>query len=260
MSTRVPAQDLRGADLTLLEVTLPELVRRPISQLHLINVLDLVELADTDGVSKSLRRALSGFVDNLQRQISDLPRGRSFDEWLDELRGIDAERVPTRFREILAHEGEERDHEGVRDLLASWADTEPAPFVMGQVKTRVQRAEAVKPRRPAPEPTSAPREGRRKSSSRSSSSSGGSSTGRKISQPVEDIERQKFLEQIVLERLAAVSDKGLAEAVLLAGVKHRAKSTYDDVTPVQVKSALSNLKDSGRVRFSAGRWSAAGRW
>ena len=260
MSSRVPAQDLRGADLTLLEVTLPELVRRPISQLHTINILDLVELADTEQVSKSLRKLLAGFVDNLQRQIADLPKGRSFDEWLEEeLKPIDADRVPTRFREILAHEGEERDHQGVRDLIAGWSDTEPQPFVMGSVKTRVQKAEAVKPRKPAAEPTSAPREGgRRRASSKASGSS--STTARKISAPVEDIERQKYLEQLCLERLNAVSEKGLAEAILFAGVRHRAKGTYDDVTPVQIKAALNALKVGARVRYSAGRWSAPSRW
>lgn len=261
MSSRVPAQDLRGADLTLLEVTLPELIRRPMSQLHTINVLDLVELADTAGVSKGLSKRLSGFVDNLARQIADLPKGRSFDEWLDELRAIDADRVPERFRAILAHEGEERNHEGVAELLAGWADTPPVPFVLGAKKTRVQRAEAVQPRKPSAEPSSAPRErGGRRASGTSSSSSSSAAPTRKVGVPVEDIERQKFLEQLCLERLHAVSDKGLAEAVLMAGVKHRAKDTYEDVTPPQVKAALNALKDANRVRYSAGRWSAAGRW
>jgi len=257
MSSRVPAQDLRGADLTLLEVTLPELVRKPTSQLHTINVLDLVELAGTDGVSKSLAKALSSFVDNLGRQIADLPRGRSFDEWLEELASVPAGRVPTRFREILAHEGEERDHSGVRDLLASWEGTEPIAFELNKVKTKVQKAEAVKPRRPSPEPSSAPRGsgGGRARSSRSSSE-----PARKIAGPVVDTERQTFLEQICMERLASATEKGLAEVVLVAGVRHRAKGTYDDVTPKQVKAALEALKDSSRARYSAGRWAAASRW
>jgi len=258
MSTRVPAQDLRGADLTLLEVTLPELVRRPITQLHTINVLDLVELADTDGVSKPLRKALGGFVDNLGRQIADLPRGRSFDQWLEELADIDAGRVPTRFREILAHEGEERDHQGVRDLLEQWEGTEPIPFELNQVKTQVQKADAVKPRRPAREPSSAPRGGGRK---RSTSSRATTAAGaKKIAAPVHDSARQSFLEQLLLERLSAATESGLSEVVLVAGVRHRAKGTYDDVTPKQVKTALARLKETNRARFSAGRWSANARW
>ena len=259
MSVRVPAQDLRGADLTLLEVSLPELVRRPMSQLHTINVLDLVELAGTEGLSKPLHRSLVSFVDNLGRQIADLPKGRSFDEWLEELANIDAARVPTRFRSILAHEGEERDHTGVRELLGKWEGQEPAPFELNKVTTRVVKAEAVKPRKPAPEPSSAPREGGRRKSAGSRAPSSAPSA-RKVGKPVMDTERQSFLEQICLERLAGATEKGLAELVLVAGVRHRAKGTYDDVTPKQVKAALEALKDSNRARYSAGRWAAAGRW
>lgn len=255
-------QDLRGSDSTLLEVQVPDLWKLPIGQVHILNVLDLFELHGTEGCPKALRGGLQTFYDRTSREIKDLPAGGSYDDFIKELGEVDPGRIPQVVRDLLAVEAERRDHEATQELLAKIADTEPEPFAIGVRKAKVQKAEAVTPKKKrAVEPSSAPSDRK----GRSSRSSGGSSrstsaNANRVGGPVLDIERHKLLQQIALERLAGTTEKGLMEAVLVAGIRHHAKPEYTDVTPKQVKDALKELKESGRVRYSAGRWMPLSRY
>ncbi len=257
MHRRVPAQQLRGSDPTLLEVQLSDLLRRPLGQVAPANMMDLVELADTEGRPTSLERRLQNFVDAVGRQISDIPNGRAWTEFLDELDTLEGGRVPLRFRGFLEGqlERDDRESERVASMLERWSGTDPEPFPLGLRAAKVVRAEAVKPRKPAREPSAAPREGR---STETKSKSNASGAGR--AQPVIDIDRRDYLKELCIERLARVSSNGLGAVVLMAGVQHHAKERYPHVTPQDVTAALNDLKDAGLVRFSAGRWSTAGRW
>ena len=259
MNRQVPVRALRGSDPTLLEVQLSELLRLPIGQIAPINVMDLVELADTEGRPKNLDRSLQGFVEKIRRQIADIPKGRSWDTYLDDLGELGGGRVPLRFRQMLADEAEapDRDAEKVRALLQRWEGEAPEPFELGINKARIQRAEMVQPRSPAPEPSAAPRERSSRTRSGGSSSSKGGSGSRSSARPkpVVDIARRDFVIDQCMERLGRTSDKGLAEAVLVAGVRHAGKETYPDLTPLEITGILRQLKETNRVRYSAGRWS-----
>ena len=70
----------------------------------------------------------------------------------------------------------------------------------------------------------------------------------------------QVLSELCLERLGQAHESGLKEAVLIAGVRHRARETYPNVNPHEVTGVLKTLKEQGRVRYSAGRWSRASAW
>lgn len=216
--------------------------------------MDLIELSATDGRPRSLEHGLSGFVEGVARQVSDIPAGRSWDEFLEEVGALPGDRVPHRFREIISAQSEraERPDAPIEAVLTRWSEQEPTPFAMGLRHARMQRAEAVKPRRPAGEPSSAPREGGRK---RASGSQSGRTGGAPRTAHVKDIDRYEFVRDQCLERLGRVGDKGLGEVVLIAGVRHVAKDRYPDMLPIEVKGVLKDLMGRSLVRYSAGRWS-----
>ncbi len=259
MSRRVPVQEIRGSDPTLLEVQLSEMLRRPLGQLHPANVMDLIELATTEGRPRSLDRGLQAFVPKMAREIADIPNGPPFREFLDELRELPGERVPHQFREILAAEAdrEGRTDEGlVADLLALWAGEEPAPFEMGVRRARVVRTERRAPRGSSSEPSSAPRERTRQAGRAGSAAPRASRAGSSTA----DDGRLDLIRDLCLEKLARASENGLGEPILLAGVRHQVKDQYPDVKPAEILAVLRSLKDGNQVRYSAGRWSLAARF
>lgn len=254
MNRDVPTLELRGCDQVLLEAQLPEILRRPMGQIAPTNVMDLVELASTAGRPKATERALQRFVTEIPRQLADIPRGRSWDLFLSDLEEIPADRVPHAFRAMVANEAKTRpDSAGrVEPLLAKWSGAEPAPFTMNARHVRVQRATMVEP---TPEPTRAERSMRppREPGERAPREPKAPKPERP--KAVLDIERQEFVIQQCLERLGRTSsDKGLLEAVLVAGVKHAAKDRYPDMIPGEILGVLRALKDKNRVKYSAGRW------
>jgi hypothetical protein len=252
---------LRGSDLTGLEVQLPELVRKPLNQIALVNVMDILELAGTEGRPKGLDRALQGFVASIGRHVTDIPKGRSWELFLDELDELEGKQVPHVFREMLAREAEqpERAAPRVNALLERWAEQPPTPFPLSTRTTRIQRAELVIPKGPSTEPPSAPRE----RSERSRSPRGEKAPRTPAAprpKPTMDIERRDFVIDQCMERLARSPEKGLAELVLVAGVKHAALGQYPDLAPVEITTVLKQLKEANRVRFSAGRWTLVTRF
>lgn len=219
-------------------------------QLAPVNFLDLIALAEAEGRPRSLERSLSTFVERIASSVLDLPVGPPWDEFLRELEDIPGHRVPHRFRRMLEAEAERSDRQPdqVRALLSRWAEEEPQPFQLGQARAKVTRAMEAPPVAPETERARATRP-------------------RSAVQPrparvvtVDDRERMDWVAETVLERVRGAGDKGLGEQVLVAGVRHRAREVYPTLTPGEITTVLRELKDSGRVRFSAGRWSAPARW
>lgn len=253
MRRRVPVQNIRGSDPTLLEVQLQDLLRRPMSQLAMINVLDLIALSETEGRPRSLERSLQLFVDRIAASMADLPAGPPWQDFLAEIDGIEPSRVPHRFREMLSREAQredrDRDRARVDALLASWAGQEPVPFELGKERARVLRA--------APSETQTPTRATRTPTTRSRPAQP-ARRERLISD--EDREKAAWISEVVIERVASAGERGLSEQVLLAGLRHRARDRYPNLSPSEIQAVLKNLRDAGRVRYSAGRWIAQGRW
>ena len=75
-----------------------------------------------------------------------------------------------------------------------------------------------------------------------------------------DQDRQKWIRDTVLERLDDYMEQGLREDVLIAGVKHRCRAHYPDITTPEVLSVMRDLGTAGRVKQSAGRWRRMMTW
>ena len=256
MKRSVPTLELRGSDLTLLQVQLPDLLRRPIGQIAPANLMDLIELASTPGRPKEIDASLQRYVDGIARQVADIPHGRSWESYLEDLEELAPEAVPHRFRALLEAESVERPDTTtrVRKILDRWATGEPQAFQISVGKAKIQRAEMVQPRGPSPEPSSAPRD-------RDGTRTPRAPKGNKIPpvpkpKPIADLDRHQFVVSQALERLGRNPEKGLLETVLVAGVRHAAKERYPDMTPLEVITVLKALKESNRLRYSAGRWTA----
>jgi len=254
---RLPVQPLRGSDPTLLEIQLNDMVRRPLGQISPVNIMDLVELAGTEGRPMSLDKALQTFVEGVGRQVADIPKGRSWDEYLDEIEELPGRHVPHRFREMLALETtrDNRAAPRVNALLERWNAEPPEPFALGLTAAKVTRSVEI----PAPrlgDGTGAPREKARRARQRAE---GGARKPSVRAAPrtkvISDIDRFTYIQEQLVERLARATEHGLAEAVLIAGVRHAAKETYPDLTPVEVTGILRQMRDVHVVRYSAGRWS-----
>ncbi len=254
---RLPVQPLRGSDPTLLEIQLSDMVRRPLGQIAPVNIMDLVELAGTEGRPMALDKALQTFVEGVGRQVADIPKGRSWEDYLTELEELPGRHVPHRFREMLELETtrDNRAAPRVRALLERWSAEPPEPFALGLTTAKVTRsAEAPAPK--MGDGTGAPREKGSRARARTDA-------GERRAAPrppprpkvIRDIDRFTYIQEQLVERLARAMEHGLAEAVLVAGVRHAAKDAYPDLTPVEVTGILRQLRDGHVVRYSAGRWS-----
>lgn len=256
MHRRLPRQPLRGSDSTLLEVQLQNLLRRPFVQLDAQNALDLLALAESEDRPKSVARQLEQYVERCANELADLPAS-GLTELLAEVEGIAHELIPATFRGWIAREAERTDREAapLRALVERWAATEPTPFVIGQRHAKVQRASA------APPPVEPVRRGVGERATREPAAPKAPAPPKLPAIGLDD-ETRTLLERICMERLNGATETGLAETVLVAGVRHRAKADgHGEVSMADVTAVLRGLKATNRVRFSAGRWmSTARRW
>src|SRR5688500_2177005 len=220
-------------------------MRRPIGQIAPVNLMDLIELASTAGRPKEIDAALQRYVDGIARQVADIPHGRSWESYLEDLEELEPAAVPHRFRALLEAESADRPDTTtrVRKILDRWATAGPEAFQISVGKARIQRAELVQPRGPSPEPSSAPRE-RDGTRTRGPSAKGDKAPAAPRSKPIADLDRHQFVVSQALERLGRNPEKGLAETVLVAGVRHAAKDRYPDMTPLEVVTVLKQLKDT----------------
>lgn len=253
MRRRVPLQKLRGSDPTLLEIQIQDLLSRPGSQLEPLNLLDLYALAEHPEPPKRIKHALETFVDRVAQEISGIPDGSALREFAAEYDDLEGGRVPTTFRELLTRLGEREGRESglLLDLVARWEGVEPEPFQLGVAAPKIQRATIAN----APA-TSAPRTRTQRNSDRASTAQPKVASSSRA-KPMIDIDKHNWIVEVVLQRLAESSETGLGEAVLVAGIKHRAKDVYPMLAPQDITQALQDLLKVGRVRKSAGRWSRA---
>lgn len=253
MRRRAPLQNLRGSDPMLLEVQLQDLLLRPSSQLEPPNLCDLFALDEVDGTSRSLKKALEGFVKRARGEMAEIADGSEMATFVREIGEVEPSRVPASFRaflgELAAREG--RDVAGLKALLSDLEASEPEAFAFGAPRIKAQRVEAVEPKERT---KGRSRRGAAGGTTRSSSGRSSKPAPKKIAKPVVDIDKHNHLRDIIIERLAGVSENGLAEHVLIAGVRHRARPEYPKVGPHEVMAVLNELLSRGLARKSAGRW------
>lgn len=247
MRGRIHIDELRSTDPKTLEIVIQDALRKPIRQLTPETLADLVALSEVDALPKNLRRDLGVFAGRVGQEIADLPDGPVIKEFLGGLDELDAPRVPETIRDYIQRESErearaEADRELATGLLEKWKEVEPDSVALPSTEPRIQRGEAVSEDAP-----------KARSRSRSSGSA-------KKAAPIDDIDRTRWISSACLERLTPYREAGLAEPVLVAGIRKEAEDAYPDLMPWEITKVLRTLQDNGQVRRSAGRWARVGRF
>lgn len=252
MRSHIHIDNLRGADPKTLEILIQDAIRKPMLQLSHQTLADLVALSEVEELPRGLRRDLGAFAGRVGQEIADLPDGSAMKNFLAGFDEVDARIVPSTIRDYIAREVEReardpRDRELAQGLLEKWEGAEPEPVSLGTVEPRIQRADAVAP----PESDEKPTRGSKPRKPRAASSP---------AQTHEDAERSRWIAATALEKLTQYREKGLAETVLVAGIRKEAAELYPDLMPYEITKVLRGLQDNGQVRRSAGRWSRMGRF
>jgi len=239
---------LRTSDVTSLFVLTQDLVRQPLGRLSADTLTDLFALSELeDQLPKTLLRDLESFSRQMTREIGDLPLGSPLDEFLREMAAIPGRRVPATLRPVVlaldVRDGLSAEAaELIREMAGRWKDAPPERITLPkkQLKT-IQRTEA-----PLRLQTPDRQEEMRKAA--------GTERVRSPRAPAaqRDERRPAWIRECLMDRLDEYGERGLKEAVLLAGLRHR--SPFDDLTDAEVLAELRALKRDARVRFAAGRW------
>lgn len=254
MSRRVqPIENLRNSDPVTLEILLGEALRRPLVQVHGATLADMIALADVEALPKALRQSLQAFANRMVLEIHDLPVGEPFEQFLAELESLEPALVPQRLRDGIAAEVEHRGElvrRRAEPVLARWREIPPDVITLGTGKPLIHRVKT----HAAPDETRAKRTSLPAGVPRAVRAEAAPKATRAAPTKFVDEDRQQWLVQVLLERLADYLEQGLREDVLIAGVRHRARADYPDMTGAEVTAALRDLQTSGRVKHSAGRW------
>lgn len=246
VTRRVHFDNLRSVDPETLDILIQDALRRPLVQLTTSTVADLCALSEVESLPKALRRALVAFAGRMGPEIADLPDGEPIVSLLGELEALPPARVPKVLRAHVAREIEARHElEGrIRALLDAWAKEEPEVVIPGSGKPVIHRVKVLEEPvhgAPAPKAPKAPGEKKAKAP-------------RATPVKLVDRDRNAWIRDMVLERLEDYHEQGLREDVLVAGVRHRGRTQYPDLTGVEVVGVLRDLQTAGRVKHSAGRW------
>lgn len=239
---------LRTSDATSLFVLTQDLIGQTLGRLAPETLADLFALAELeDQLPKPMVRDLAAFVRQKTREIQDLPDGDPVLDFLEDLKRLPPRSVPANLRPVvlaidsrtrLSAEGAEL----VRDLARAWEATPPAPIRLPtrQVKN-IQKAETPV-RLQSPSQQEETRKSAREGTPRV-----------RTPTAMKDQRKTEWVRECLADRLAEYGDRGLKEAVLVAGLLHR--SPFEDLTDAEILAELRALKREGRVATSAGRWS-----
>lgn len=245
MRRHVPARRLRGADPVGVEIEVNGLAAKPLGQIAPENVADLFAISAKEELPPGLRVRLRGVDERLTRQVEDLPNGTPFLEWIEGLSEVPAENVPFTLRAVVAAEIEAPkrgipERAAATELMERWSSVEPEPFAFALPKMIPKKMTAA----------AAPREAQRPKERRAVEAR---PERTRVVQEV-DQDRVAWIRKIALERLLPASERGLLEVVLFAGLQHRARELYPDMSAIEIRKVLEVLAERGDVRFSAGRW------
>ncbi|MEC7241412.1 MAG: hypothetical protein VXW32_09245 [Myxococcota bacterium] len=242
---RAHIEGLRKSDPITLSVLVQDLVRKPLVGLDTRSLSDLFALADQETLPVDLLRDLRKFREQMLREIADLPDGHVLQDWLEEFLGFSAERVPGVLRAALIGRSEDS---GIRPDTLALLERVESHFAQ-QAAAGVEIVQrAVKIVQKGPDVLSPEERKRRRAA-----------TGAKrVPRTVADPAREKWIRADVLERLENYGSRGLKQAMLVAGSKHR--SPWEDLKDAEILAVLRDLERSGKVQKSTNRWAIKGRW
>jgi hypothetical protein len=226
-----------------IQVLAGDLLRVPLSGVDRRSLCDLVALSERTDLPVQLTRDLQKYREQMLREFNDLPDGDKLALFLTELTEVDASRVPATLREGILARNEEhllpRTIELFEGLMRHFDSLGPMDSdSTGRPAVRVEQLQAKKKPVARTEGTKGPQRGRE--------------APRRPAKPKITPERAEWIRNDVLARLADYPDKGLKQAMLVAGARHRAP--WNDLKETEVVTVLQNLEAGNRVRKIEGRW------
>ena len=268
MQRRLQLDNLRGMDSLTLEATITDALRRPRTELAPETFADLVAVASSPEAPSAIAGSLRKFLERIERDIADIPDGKPWIAFVEEITALEPARVPSWLREaILAEAAKETRHADTLDVtqlaVSDWEDEVPEPFALGDRGAKVERSTRAAQPRVAGSINSRKAIGVAGTKRKRTRRSGGERKApRRIQPPRRALDEDKLnlLIQTISERLGHYTDNGLGEQVLMVGIAKQVKSSFPDVRGKDVLDALKTMDDRGLVRRSAGRWKLVRRW
>jgi hypothetical protein len=250
---RMSIAKLRSSDTNTLLVLTQDALGLPLGQIDPATLVDLIALAELDEqLTTSLTRDLQNFRTQAFNQVTDLPDGAALAGFVAEITALEPASVPQSLREYLAELLPLRRHPESLEKLQALAlrldghspESITLPEAPAKTKTKAKakgkttkaKTTKAKAAKAAKDAKDAPKKKR---------------TTRITASQVDD-RKAEWIEEDVISRLQNYGSRGLKEAIILAGARHRAP--MKDLSEAEILAVMRRLKRESKVRFSAGRW------
>ena len=242
---RAHVEGLRKSDPLTLSVLVQDLVRKPLVGLDLRTLSDLFALADEESLPPDLLRDLRKFREQMLREIADLPDGEKLQDWLKDLLSVAAARIHGTLRSGVLSRA---DDIALRPQTMELLEKVESHFSTEQADGVEIVAKAVRVVQRGPNILSPEEKKKRRAAGQT----------RRAPRVEKNPERSQWIRADLLERLDNYGDRGLKQAMLLAGAKHR--SPWDDLSDTEIVAVLRDLEKAGKIKRTTNRWAIKGRW
>jgi hypothetical protein len=249
---RMSIAKLRSSDTNTLLVLTQDALGLPLGQIDPATLVDLIALSELDEqLTTSLTRDLQNFRTQAFNQVTDLPDGAALAGFVAEITALEPASVPQSLREYLAELLPLRRHPESLEKLQALAlrldghSPESITLPEAPAKTKTKAKAKAKGKTTKAKTTKA------KAAKDAKDAPKKKRTTRITASQVDD-RKAEWIEEDVISRLQNYGSRGLKEAIILAGARHRAP--MKDLSEAEILAVMRRLKRESKVRFSAGRW------
>lgn len=248
---RMSIAKLRSSDTNTLLVLTQDALGLPLGQIDPATLVDLIALSELDEqLTTSLTRDLQNFRTQAFNQITDLPDGAALAGFVAEITALEPASVPQSLRDYLAELLPLRRHpESLEKLQALGMRLDghsPEPITLPEAPAKTTKTKAKAKTKAKTTKTKAT-----KAKAAKADAPKKKRTTRITASQVDD-RKAEWIEEDVISRLQNYGSRGLKEAIILAGARHRAP--MKDLSEAEILAVMRRLKRESKVRFSAGRW------
>jgi hypothetical protein len=248
---RMSIAKLRSSDTNTLLVLTQDALGLPLGQIEPSTLVDLIALSELEEqLTTSLNRDLQNFRTQAFNQITDLPDGAALAGFVAEITLLEPVTVPQTLREYLAELLTQRRHpeslEKLQALAMRLDGQSPESITLPEAPAKTTKSKATKSKA-----TKATKSKATKATKAAKAAPKKKRTTRITASQVDD-RKAEWIEEDVISRLQNYGSRGLKEAIIIAGARHR--SPMKDLSAAEILAVMRRLKRESKVRFSAGRW------
>ena len=266
--TRTHVEGLRSSAPALIQIQIQDLLRQHSDRIAVACMADLFAISEVE-LPALLSEEVKTFTTRAAREFIDLPNEEARLEFLSGVAMLPPAKAPESFRaaiRAMLRVSQEQASHAIEDIINAWEQTAPEvvrlprppakekPLKPAKVVPAEFREPGYHPPEPAPLRADAPGD---EPVAQKPTPPG---VRPKHKTPAEEIDplRSDWIRKDVVERLQTreYADRGLKDAVLVAGCRHRATQggLYRDVSEDEVRAELRRLAREGKVRQMSDRW------